>query len=44
MINPLGNISPNEHTLIQMALPALRQNIQTGLDAAKDYLSHEKSH
>ncbi|CAD6575594.1 MAG: hypothetical protein ASARMPREDX12_007388 [Alectoria sarmentosa] len=42
VVNPLGTISSKEQILIDIAVPALRQNIHTGVDAAKNALSDEK--
>lgn len=43
VVDLLGTISPKDQLSLQIAIPFLRQNIKTGLDAAKDYLSREKS-
>ncbi|KAF6240812.1 hypothetical protein HO173_001485 [Letharia columbiana] len=43
VVNPLRTISSEEQALIHIATPALRQNVQTGLDAAEDYLSRGRS-
>ncbi|CAF9917806.1 MAG: hypothetical protein ALECFALPRED_000372 [Alectoria fallacina] len=44
IVNPLGTISSKEQILFDIAIPALRKNIQTGVDAAKNTLSDEKPH
>ena len=40
VFNLLGTINLEEHTVVDVAILALQQNTHTGLDAARDYLSH----